>query len=118
MIRTVRAFILFEAITFVAAALIHFGLLLDGYRHQEAGTAESVIAGVLFIGLALTWARPPWARRAAVGVQAFAILGVLVGLFVIAVGVGPRTALDIAYHLAILIVLVVGLATSLRRPAI
>jgi hypothetical protein len=33
------------------------------------------------------------------------------------VGVGPRTALDIAYHLAILIVLVVGLATSLRRPA-
>jgi hypothetical protein len=60
---------------------------------------------------------PPWARRAAIGVQGFAILGVLVGLFVIAVGVGPRTGLDIAYHVAILGVLVVGLATAMRGPA-
>lgn len=117
MIRTVRAFILFEAITFVAAALIHFGMLFDAYRHREAGTAESVIAGVLLVGLGLTWARPPWRRRAAIGAQAFAILGVLVGLFTIAVGVGPRTALDITYHVAILVVLVVGLATALRGPA-
>jgi DNA-binding NarL/FixJ family response regulator len=53
--------------------------------------------------------------RTGVGAQAFAILGVLVGLFTIAVGVGPRTAADIGYHLAILAVLVVGLVIDARR---
>jgi hypothetical protein len=49
-----------------------------------------------------------------VGAQAFATLGVLVGLFTTAVGVGPRTAPDVAYHVAILAVLAVGLAIALR----
>jgi heme A synthase len=103
---------LFEAATFAAAAAIHFGALVDGYGHRDAGTAESVIAVVLLAGLALTWSRPPWPRRAAIGAQAFAILGVLVGLLTIAVGVGPRTVPDVAYHLGILAVLVVGLALA------
>jgi hypothetical protein len=42
-----------EAAAFSVAAFIHFGVLVDGYRHQKAGTAESVIAVVLFVGLAL-----------------------------------------------------------------
>jgi heme A synthase len=105
--------LLFEASTFVAAAAVHFGTLLEGYGHRQAGTAETVTAVVLLAALALTWAPSPWPRRAAVGAQAFAILGVLVGLFTIAVGVGPRTAPDVAYHLGILAVLVVGLAVAL-----
>ena len=68
---------------------------------REAGTAETVIAVVLVAGLALTWIASPRPRRAAIGAQAFAILGALVGLFTIAVGVGPRTILDVAYHLGI-----------------
>jgi peptidoglycan/LPS O-acetylase OafA/YrhL len=108
----VRLLMLFEAATFAAAAAIHFGALVDGYGHRDAGTAESVIAVVLLAGLALTWSRPPWPRRAAIGAQAFAILGVLVGLLTIAVGVGPRTVPDVAYHLGILAVLVVGLALA------
>jgi heme A synthase len=107
-----RLLLLFEAATFAAAAAIHFGALIDGYGHRDAGTAETVIAIVLLAGLALTWSRPPWPRRAAIGAQAFAILGVLVGLFTIAVGVGPRTGPDVAYHLGILAVLVVGLALA------
>jgi heme A synthase len=109
-----RLLLLFEASTFVVAAAIHFGALLEGYDHRAAGTAETVIAVVLLAALALTWAPSPWPRWAAVGGQAFAILGVLVGLFTIAVGVGPRTAPDIAYHVGILAVLVVGLAVALR----
>jgi hypothetical protein len=116
-LRTIRLFLLFEGATFVAASLVHFGKLLEGYRHQQAGTAEAVIAAVLMAGLVLTWSPSPWARRAAIGAHAFAILGVLVGLFTIAVGVGPRTALDIAYHVGILAVLIVGLAIAIRRPA-
>ena len=110
-----RSLLLFEAATFLVAAAIHFGVLVDGYGHREAGTAETVIAVVLLAGLALTWARPPWPRRAAIGAQAFAALGVLVGLFTIAIGVGPRTVPDVAYHLAILAVLVAGLVLAARR---
>jgi hypothetical protein len=109
-----RLLLLFEASTFVVAAAIHFGALLEGYGHRQAGTAETVTAVVLLAALALTWAPPPWPRRAAVGGQAFATLGVLVGLFTTAVGVGPSTVPDIAYHVGILAVLVVGLAIALR----
>jgi hypothetical protein len=112
--RKIRAFLLFAAATFVAAAAIHFGALLDGYGHRKAGIAETVIAVVLFAGLILTWARPAQSRESAIAAQAFAIFGVLVGLFTIAVGVGPRTALDIAYHLGILAVLLLGLAIAVR----
>jgi hypothetical protein len=115
LLRILRLLLLFEAATFVVAAVIHFGGLLDGYEHYKAGTAESVLAVVLLAGLALT-SRSAWARQAVVGAQAFAILGVFVGLFTIAVGVGPRTALDIGYHVGILIVLLVGVAIALRGP--
>jgi hypothetical protein len=47
---------------FSVAALIHFGFLIDGYQHHKAGTAESVIALVLFVGLALSWIRPASTR--------------------------------------------------------
>jgi hypothetical protein len=114
MIRTLRLLLLFEAATFAVAAAIHFGAFLDGYGHRKAGTPETVIAVVLVGGLALT-SRAGWARKAATAAQAFAALGVLVGLFTIAVGVGPRTELDVAYHVTILAVLVAGLA--LARPA-
>jgi heme A synthase len=106
----------FEAATFVAAAAIHFGAFLDGYGHRKAGIAETVIAAVLLAGSALAWSTPTRARRAVVGTQAFASFGVFVGLTTIAIGVGPRTALDIAYHLAILAVLLVGLVLAARNP--
>ena len=73
-----------------------------------------MIAAVLLAGLALTWAPAPWPRRALVGAQAVAAGGVLIGLFTIAVGVGPRTLPDVTYHLGILAVLVGGLAFARR----
>jgi hypothetical protein len=42
-----RLLLLLEASTFVVAAAIHFGALVDGYGPREAGTAETVIAIVL-----------------------------------------------------------------------
>jgi hypothetical protein len=109
-----RFLLLFEAATFIVAASIHFGALLDGYEHTKAGRAETVIAVVLLAGFALSFRRP---RQAVIGAQAFAIFGVCVGLLTIAVGVGPRTVLDVAYHVAILAVLGTGLAFALREPA-
>lgn len=101
----------------VVASLIHFGLLIDGYRYQQAATAEAVIAVVMLVGLALTWASGARAaRRAAVGALAFGALGTSVGLFTIAIGVGPRNLADVVYHIALLTVLVAGLLVAMRIP--
>jgi hypothetical protein len=109
-----RWFVLAEAASFATAALVHFGVLFHGYEHGKAGTAESVIAAVLLAGLALTWIRPASTRSAGLAVQAFALLGTLVGVFTIAVGVGPRTVPDVAYHVAIVAVLAWGLVAAAR----
>lgn len=114
MAQAIRFFLFFEAATFLAAALIHFGLLVDGYEHQAAGTAESVIGIVLLVGLALTWIRPESIRLIGLAAQAFALVGTLVGIVTIAIGVGPRTVPDIAYHIGIVIVLVSGLVVAAR----
>jgi hypothetical protein len=115
--QTVRYFLLFEAITFAIAALIHAGNLMSGYEHWQARIAESVIATVLLIGLIATWVRPSWTRAAGLTAQGFALLGTLVGIFTIIVGVGPRTVPDVIYHIGIVIVLIWGLTVAARRSA-
>ena len=105
---------LFEAATFVIAALIHSGVFIVGYEHQRARIAESVIAIALFAAAASTWIRPSWARKAGLAGQGFAFFGTLIGVFTIAVGVGPRTAPDIAYHIGMIVVLIWGLAVAKR----
>ena len=102
MTRAIRPFVFFEGAAFVAAALTHFGVLIAGYEHQKAGTAESVIGIVLLLGWVLTWMRPRSTHGIGLAVQGFALLGTLVGIFTIAIGVGPRTAPDIAFHIAVL----------------
>ncbi|WP_242342561.1 hypothetical protein [Anaeromyxobacter terrae] len=112
----IRLLLLLEGTSFVAAALVHFGVLAAGYEHQKAGTAESVIGGVLLLALALTFVSSSRTRAIGVAAQAFALLGTLVGLFTIAIGVGPRTAPDLTYHAAILSVLAGGLFLTARSP--
>jgi hypothetical protein len=113
----IRVFLVVEAAAFAAAALAHSRVLVHGYEHQPARIAESLTALVLLAGLALSWLRPAWTRQAGILAQGFALLGTLVGLFTIAVGVGPQTTPDVAYHLGILAVLVWGLVVAARAPA-
>jgi hypothetical protein len=114
----VRGFLLLQIAIFLALVSIHFGLLIGGYRHRNAGTTESVIAAALVAGLLLTWTPPPWSRRAAAAAQSFGILGVLAGLFTIALGIGPRTTLDLALNGALLLTLIAGLVITLRRSVV
>ncbi len=116
MTRVIRLFLFWEAAAFSAATLVHFGVILHGYEHREAGTAESVIAAVLFLALVWTWIRPRSTRRAGLVSQAFALFGTFVGLFTIAIGIGPRTGPDIAYHIGIIAVLAYGLIVTARAP--
>jgi hypothetical protein len=110
----IRTFLLVEAASFIIASLIHSGRLIQGYGHPQARIAEGVIATVLLAALVWTWIRPASLRRTALAAQGFAFLGTLVGVFTIIVGVGPRTAPDIAYHIAILLVLAWGLRVAAR----
>ena len=110
----IRAFLLFEAATFLIASLIHAGHLVEGYEHHEAHFAEAVIATVLVIALVVSSVRPAWTRAAGLGGQGFALLATCVGIFTIAVGVGPRTVPDLTYHAAIVVVLIWGLIVARR----
>jgi hypothetical protein len=109
-----RLFLLVEALSFTLASLIHAGQLIQGYQHPQARIAEGVIAGVLGLGLLLTWVRPTRVRQIGLVAQGFALAGTLVGIFTIIVGVGPRTLPDIVYHIGIVLVLIWGLRTAAR----
>ncbi len=114
MTKAIRLFLLFEGAAFIAASLTHFGVLLHGFEHRMAGTAESVIGIVLLIGLLLTLVWPRSTRGIGLAVQIFALLGTFVGIYTIAIGVGPRTPPDIAFHVAIVIALICGLVVTFR----
>jgi hypothetical protein len=117
MTSAIRALLLSEAAAFALAALVHAGVLVRGYEHPAARTAETILAGVLVAGLALGWARPGLARRSALGAQGVALAGTLVGVFTIIVGVGPRSVPDVVYHLIMIGLLGWGLLVTARPAA-
>ena len=114
----VRWFLAVEAAVFGSAALVHAGVLVRGYEHAAARTAESAIAFVLLVGLAASVLAPGSSRSIGLGVQGFALLGTVVGLVTIAIGVGPRTALDLTLHGVMVALLVTGLITTGRRTPV
>ena len=96
------------------ASLIHSGVLMHGYEHLWAGRAEGVIGTALLIGYVLTWILPGRTRGIGIAVQAFALLGTSIGIYTIAIGIGPRTIPDITFHIAIVIALISGLVVTAR----
>jgi hypothetical protein len=90
--------------------------MLDGNEHSEAAIAEGLIAVVLFGGLLVSLLRPELTRDAALGAQGFALALTCVGIFTIAVGVGPRTVPDVVYHIGIVAILIWGLRMAWQMP--
>ena len=91
-------------------------MVLDGYEHREAAIAEGVIAVALFAGLLASVLSPALIRHAALAAQGFALALTCVGLFTIAVGVGPRTVPDVVYHICIVLILIWGLREAWQMP--
>ena len=114
---SLRSLMLLETMAFLAAAAIHAGFLVGGYEHREARIAETIIAVVLLTGAIAASFGPVWARRAGLAAQGFALAGTTVGIFTIAIGVGPRTFADVLYHVIIVCVLIYGLLLAARARA-
>lgn len=117
MVSNVRLLLLVEAAVFLIAGLTHSGVLMDGYEHQRAATAETVIAGALLLGWLASWLSPSSTRSAGLAAQGFALLGTIVGVIMVAIGLGPRTPLDIVYHLGMVVLLIFGLVVTARSEA-
>ena len=121
--RSLVLLLFLEAAAFALAALVHFGVMVGGFQHPQARIGETVISLILVAGLAVALARPAWTARAALASQTLALVGTLIGVFTIAIGVGPRTIPDVAYHVAMVGVLAWGLRLASRagdqagRPA-
>jgi len=109
-----RGFLVAEIVLFALASLLHRGILARGFEHSKAAIAESIIALVLAIGLAISVYSPNEARPAAQWTQGFALLGVCVGAAMIVIGIGPRTGLDYAIHAVMAATLIAGLAATRR----
>jgi uncharacterized membrane protein len=118
MVSMVRAFLAVQAVSFYAAALIHSGWAGPAHAHAKAATAETVIGTVLLLGLSTSLAAPTQTRRAGLFAQGFALLGTCVGIFTIAIGIGPRTPLDFVLHAGFIALLVTGLARVWREPSV
>lgn len=116
--RMLRGFLLLEAGLLGAASLVHSGLLLRGHVHGQARIAEAVITAVLLAAWALSLALPGRTRRLALLGQSFALAGTMVGLFTIFIGIGPQSAPDLLFHLALLALLLAGLYFARRASFI
>jgi hypothetical protein len=115
--RPARVFLGVEALVFAFAALFHGGVLAEGYEHREARIAEGLIAVALTFGLVAVVVRPAWTLVAALAAQGFALIGTVVGAVMIAIGIGPRSAPDVALHATMLALLTAGLVTVALRAA-
>lgn len=110
---SLRGLLAIEAAAFAAAALIHSGAFRNGVNDPGAAIAESVIGLVLALGLVASWTAPGLLRPIALGTQAFALLGTFVGLSLLIL-VGPFSVVELAFHVALVAMLVYGLVVAWR----
>jgi hypothetical protein len=112
--KSFRLLLFIEAALFFLAAGVHSGVLLQGWEHARAATAETVIACVLTLAAVGTWHRTHARTFALIG-QSFALLGTIVGVIMVAIGVGPQTTPDLVYHMVTLAILIAGEVWLLRK---
>lgn len=107
-----------EATTLAVMALLHLtsslGAGLDSFSAPDAGVAEAVICIVMAYGAARLMRGAPRARGVAIASTALAIVGFVIGL---GETVRGGDAIDIAYHVTMLPLLVLTLRALVRRPA-
>jgi hypothetical protein len=114
--RTLRSILALAALSLVVAAALHAGLVIPG-AFDSAAIYETGVATILIVGLGLTFVGPGWARWGGLGALVLALGGASIGLYMALRGIGPNTVLDIVYHVALIGLLLVGIAVAWRGPS-
>ena len=117
-----------EAAVYLLAASLHLGVRIPlGFATlSEPGILPAaVVEGLSGIFLATSgyalFTRKGWAGAVAVAAHVFSILGVLLGMYALAVGAGPSSELNEGFHrviLPVLVLVLVVLLTPLGRAAL
>ena len=113
--------LLAAAATFGIASYLHLDgniplgfTTITGEHFGRASVPEAVIGAVLAAGAVVVAVAPGRARTAALGATGFAALGVLAGLGFVLTSSRPHIAVDLSYHLTMLLVLLTGLIVLIR----
>lgn len=112
----IRALTVFNAVTFLFASASHLGepipLGLTTVEEPQIVPATIVegLSGIFFAVSAYSlFTHKEWRWLATTSSHVFALVGVLIGITALRFGGGQRTDLNDAYHLIMLVVLIVGL---------
>ena len=116
MIASLRWIVALAAASLLAAAALHAGIVITG-PFNNAAMYETGIAVALIFGLAFTFVGPAWARWGGLAATVIALAGACIGLYVALRGLGPNTVLDIVYHVALIALLLLGIAVAWRVPS-
>ncbi len=113
----IRILVVFDAVVFLPAALLHLGARIRGGftvlaepRIVPAAIVEGLCGVVFALSAYALFTRGAWAWPAAISAHVLALAGVLLGMYALVAGWGPRTTANDVYHRALVLVLVVGLA--------
>jgi hypothetical protein len=112
-IRTIRLFLLIEGVSFLLAALVHSGMLIEERLDPGAAIAESVIAIALLGAFGLAALSLERTRTLGLAAQGFALAGTLIGTYLTAI-VELGTVPDVVYHVTMLLVLSSGLVVAAK----
>ncbi|HEX9056352.1 MAG TPA: hypothetical protein VF818_02380 [Ktedonobacterales bacterium] len=119
-----RVLVVVNTAAFLLVAPLHLGLRVPlGFAVLSTDNIvpAAIVEGLAGLGFAVSayavLARKPWAWPAAIAAHAFALGGVLLGIWTIAAGLGPHSVLNDIFHRVILVVLVVGIALLLTPGA-
>jgi hypothetical protein len=111
-----RALLVFDVALFMSSSLLHAGLRvpLGGWELAEPRlTPALIVEGLsgcfLLVSAVGVFTARPWAWPAAFFAHAFAGAGVLLGIYALTVGWGPRTVVNDVAHRVMLLALVAGL---------
>ena len=120
----VRVLVVFETVAFLLAALLHLGAripvgfaILATDRILPAAIVEGLAGLVFAVSAYAVFTRTTWAWPVAIVAHAFALAGILLGMWAIAAGFGPHSVLNDTYHRVMLVVLLAGLALLLTPSA-
>jgi hypothetical protein len=116
MTRALRRIMAVAAVSLLAVAALHAGLVIPG-RFDDAAIYEAGVAAVLFVGLGVTFLGPAWARWGGLVATVLALAGATVGLYMALRGLAPNTVLDIVYHVALIALLLAAIVVAWRVPS-